>query len=408
MRLHRLTSSPRRGPFARPKPVMRGPYLVAHPLKALALAMLDALLALAPTRRGRTGNAPPQRILVADWAHLGDVVTTRGAITAIRARYPTARIGMIAASWGRAAVPTEGLVDEIHVIDPPGLNRSSRSRWAKWRQYRQTRRAALGAIRAADYQLGIDFYPYPLPAHPLFWWAGIPCRVGFRSGGFGALLTRPVDWPNADRPMAVQYGALLEAAFPGETFAPADLRPRLGPAPAAPLPPGLAEGCYVVLHPGTGAGHRQWGVAHWARLIELLAASSATRALTLVLTGAGDAEVATTRALAGAGVSAINLAGQLGWDQFLAVLAGAAAIVSPDTVTSHLGAMADTPLVTLFTGTNNPHQWGPFSDHAEVVVQDVRCAPCNRRACAVLACIRDTTPEDVLALVEGLLAGARG
>lgn len=380
------------GPFAARRPSMRGPYLIRHPLKAAVIAMRDMVLRLAP--RGNVSAPPdPRRILLANWGHLGDVVTTLGMAAALRARFPDATMGMVVGSWGAAPAAASGLFDALHVIDHHAINRGHNGRKEKLARYRNSRAAALHDIRSAAYDLAIDCYPFHPPAHPLLYRAGIPVRAGFVSGGFGPLLTHPVNWPDAPRPIADHYHALLDALWPDawpaqclRPHAPPDRVPRHADLPAP----------YVVLHPGAGAAYKDWGTDHWLLLAWLLREDPRTSGLRLVVTGAGAGEIAVARRLARETPGLVDLAGRADWSAFEAILAHASLVVCPDTVTAHLAARYDTPVLAIFTGANDPRQWGPYSEVGHVVVQAVACAPCNRPGCAAMACITGTTPHQVL------------
>jgi len=398
--ISRLPPHPSAGPFAMPRPDMCGRYLIRNPKVVRAFSAMDAALSLVPVRH-RPAPGTVERLLLANWAHLGDVTTTLGAVRLLRDRFPDAHIGMMMGSWRLAAAKAWGLIDTFHVVDHWGLNRSAATPREKRARYRSTRRAALGEIAAAGYQVGIDFYPFFPPAHPLFHRAGIPVRIGFDSGGWGPLLTHPVPWPDRDEPIADQYGDLIHAAWPDLPIPSGALRPRADRTLLPPLPDGLKDGHpYIVLHPGTGAETRDWGINHWIALVARLADDPDLACRRVVVTGAGAKDVAFARALAEAAPWVINMAGQLGWEQFLSVLAQARLVVCPDTVTSHLAAMLDTPLVCIFTGIVKPAQWGPYADRALLLVQAVTCAPCNRWGCDAMACIRQTDARDVMQAIS--------
>lgn len=393
--------SPRdRGPFAAPRPSMRGPYLIRHPLKAAVFGVRDMLLRLAP---GRAGPVPsePRAILLANWGHLGDVVTTLGLAASLRARFPGARLGMLTGSWGAAPARASGLFDTLHAIDHPAINRSAADREEKRRRYHDGCVAALPGIREAGYEVAIDCYPFHPPAHPLFRRAGIPVRAGFTSGGSGPLLTHPVRWADAGRPIAAHYQALLDALWPDMAWPEEAMRPH-----GATCPPRHVDlpGPYIVLHPGAGAAYKDWGADRWQALASQLRDHSDTAGFRLVLTGAGAGEIAVARGLAEAVPGLIDLAGRADWGTFEAVLAHAALVLCPDTVTAHLAARFDTPVLAIFTGANDPRQWGPYSGVGHVVVQDVACAPCNRPGCVAMACIVGTTPDQVRDRAVAILA----
>ena len=333
-----------------------------------------------------------ERILVANWAHLGDVITSFGALTALRRRYPDAKIDMLVGSWGKVAIEKTGLVDRIHIVDHWMLNRSGVSDKEKRRRFRETRTVALQEMRSIRYQVAIDLFAFFPPAHPLFFKAGIPVRIGYNSSGFGPLLTHPVSWSDAERPMADQYRDLIDQLDPVHPFPSTDFRPTRPRSTMAPLPPGIATaGPYIVVHPGAGAPSRHWGHERWTALLTRLHHEAGGRRV--VLTGAGEADEAIAKALAAEFPNAINMAGKVKWEGFVRILADADLVICPDTATGHVAALFEVPTVSLFTGTNSPAKWAPYSDHVRVLVQPVLCAPCNRTGCEAMACFRHITPD---------------
>ena len=60
-------------------------------------------------------------------------------------------------------------------------------------------------------------------------------------------------------------------------------------------------------------------------------------------------------------------------------------------------------MVSLFTGINNPVQWGPYTDRGRILTQSLLCSPCHRPGCDVMACIRETRPEAVIRAFGELL-----
>lgn len=388
------------GPFAPSRPNMQGLYLLRSARSAKAMTWLDRCLSLVP-RRTPLIPARLERILVANWGHLGDVVTTQGAIAALRERHPGVEIGMIVANAGRPAIEKTGLVDRVHVINHWWVSRAAWTGAQKRRHFRETRDRALAEIRAAKYQAGIDFYPFFPPAHPLFYRTGIPIRIGFTSSGFGPLLTHPVAWPNQKLPIAEQYRGLLNALHSNAPFPPGALRPRRDRATLAPLPaPVVTAGRYVVLHPGAGAPYKEWGIAQWCELAQRLLDEAPGRRL--VVTGAGSGEAAMAARIAAVSPAVVNMAGKADWEEFVAIVAHADMVVCPDTATGHVAAAVGVPVVSIFTGTNISEQWQPYTPDNRLLVEPVLCAPCNGPGCPVMACIRPMAPERVLAAMHDL------
>lgn len=399
-----LVPPTRPGPFATPRAPMIGRYLIRSPLKAAMMRAFDAGLSLLPVARPVVPSRPA-RILLANWAHLGDLTATLGAVRLVRERFPNAHIGYLASSWGQVAVAQSGLVDTIHIVDHIRMNRTSADKKAKAARYRDSLSTATQDIRAIGYEVAIDFYAYFPAAHHLFRRWNIPVRIGFDSTGWGPLLTHPVRWRDRDQPISVHYDDLLDAAWPGMVASPDALRPRLGSERIAALPDMVREaGPYLVLHPGAGAPFKDWGQDRWQALLDALGHHPRFGGYRIVLTGAGAAEVAYTAALAQRHPGVIDMAGRADWPSFVAIIAGAHGVICPDTVTGHIAAQVDTPVVSLFTGTNNAHQWAPNARQGHVLVEGVACAPCYRVGCDVMACVRDIHPRAVMEALGAVLA----
>ena len=368
---------------------MRGRYLVRSSKAFAILSLMDIVLSVF---RRPPPPVPNQlsRIVVANGAHLGDMLITLPAIAALRKTYPNATLGVIAGSWTKPVVEWSGLVDEIHIFDHWSHNRKPHKRWTN---YVASRRSALAELRDAKYEVGIDFYPFFPPTHPLFYAAGIPIRIGFDSGGFGPLLTHSVAWRNASMPIAEHLRDLL-ACIPNQLLNEADLAMQLQRPKV--LPRGLESDSYIVIHPGTGASFKEWEIGKWRQLIALLH----SRGERLVLTGAGERDQLMSRTLSR--LVDLNLVGQLNWKDYAEIIGGAKAVICPDTVAGHLAALFQVPTVAIFTGTNELAQWAPNSPFAKTILASVPCAPCHRPGCDLMTCIRESSVETVLAALDDL------
>jgi ADP-heptose:LPS heptosyltransferase len=386
---------------------MRGRYLIRNPVSNAAIALVDGTLAAFVRRAEGAGRPRVRRILLANTAHLGDVVIASSLLPVVRARFPEARVGLLVGSWSRALLEGHPEVEWIHTMDHWRLNRSGERPLAKLKRHARTRRAALAEIREIGYDAAIDLSPYFPNAVPLLWRAGIPVRVGYTSGGFGPLLSHPTEWRDESRHVAESQLALLDRIS----------RPSRGErAPTPSLPPldpfGLAEttrrlesasiepGSFVVLHMGTGLKIKEWPAEKWRSLAEALSQEG----LPLVFTGAGEAETLAAEQVARGLSPVLNLCGRVGWKGYLAALASAKLVICIDSVAAHAAAAVRTPCVTITTGMNNIHYWRPQSERALVVTRDVPCAPCHRsRGCAHMECVRGIGVDEVMGAAHRLL-----
>ena len=394
---------------APPRPLMRHGYLVRSN-KAVAFLWAADLLSRLVGQGGRSGAAPdrPQRILLANWAHIGDVLTSLPTIGAVRELFPSARIDLLLSRVGRAAVASSGPHDAIHTVDHFVLSRAAQSRAAKVQTYLEDRRRFLAAAAAVRYDVAIDLYPHFPPAAPLFRRAGIPVRGGFTSGGFGPLLTHPVRWQYQDKPIG-QYGRdLIVALWPAlAPSLPSLLRYRPAPADADDAGAGRGDGGwpaapYVVIHTGAGAPFKEWPEQHWNELMALWR----EEAPLLVFCGKGAAEAMRARRIAGhAAQGRAMLFLDRSWADFTRLLAGASGLVCLESSAAHLAAAFSLPTVAIYSGTNELRLWGPDNDRARILSAPTGCAPCHR-GCAAMACVRGVTPAEVLDAIRAVMPAA--
>ena len=150
---------------------------------------------------------------------------------------------------------------------------------------------------------------------------------------------------------------------------------------------------YWVVHMGAGAAFKEWPETKWQILLTMLL----KRGVRLLLTGSGVRErERIDRVVADIGSAGIRLFTDRPWAEFVAAVARAERVISLDSSIVHVAAAFGVPTTALFTGMHDLREWRPASDVCDVVMTPVGCAPCNRRDCAEMVCIRGITPNDVM------------
>jgi ADP-heptose:LPS heptosyltransferase len=389
--------------YAKPRPMMRNGYLVRSNKAVAVLRTIDVVLnVFLPNYKRTRPSLEPKRILVSNWAHLGDVITSLPTLRCLRESFPAARIDVLVGSGSRVVLEGSGLCDRIHTLDHFLMDRSNDSRQVKIRRYLRDRRRFLTAAKSEQYEIGIDLYPFFPPASPLFWAARIPVRCGFTSGGFGPLLTHPTPWVYKDKPMT-QYGKeLISAVWPELNTVTSRFAPYYPNGDELVLPRHLEppDPHYVVMHIGAGASWKEWPEANWCSLI---AAWPRTGPL-LIIAGNGPEEEARARRIAASSPQTPSvLFVNNRWNDFVALLAGAAGLICLESSGSHVAAAFSIPTVAIYSGTNEHRLWAPDSSSTRILTAPTACAPCHRTGCDAMACIRGVTPDDVLAAIDDVI-----
>lgn len=374
---------------------LSGKYLVRNRAANRLLRTVDALLGcLWPPRP--IAIRPPQRILIANGAHLGDVLLSTSVLPLVRHAFPSAAIDFLTGSWAGTILENHPLIDRVHTVDHWKLNRAAISMAAKLRQYTKSRAIALHAIRRRRYDIAIDLYFYFPNSIPLLWQAGIPVRVGYTSGGFGPMLTHALDWQMRDCHVTDYFADLIRMLAPSARL-PA---PRPSLAHVAPEQTALPEAPredYVVIHMGTGSPIRRWPTENWIALVDRLHAAGHL----LVFTGTSSGEKQAIAAVIRRLPSCLDWSGRLSWAEFVEVVRNARLVVGVESLAGHVAAAVDTPVVAIYSGTTHPAHWRPYGDQKCVLTAPVPCAPCYRsRGCATMDCVRGVSVDEAFQAIQ--------
>ena len=398
-----------------PLPVMRGPYCRRSRALNFAMGAADAALSLVRPFRGRPQAVPPpRRLLIADVAHLGDLVVATSLLPVIKSAFPGCEIGFLIGSWARPVLDGHPLVAAVHILDHWATNRASAPRRDKLRRYAQTRREALREVKARGYDAALDLcwsFPNTLP---FLWQARIPVRVGYRSGGCGSLATHALEFDARERHVLERHLALARL-LPVREADWAKAAPTLAPVSDADSAAwqremqsaGLKRGGYAVFHAGAGGSLKVWPVSQWRALTRQWLDAG----VPVVFTGAGEKDAALIGQITEGFSGCVSVCDRLGWGGLVAAVTQARLVACVDTVAGHIAGAVGTPCVVVTTG-QSPYLWHPLGRAHRVLTRPVPCLPCHRGlGCAGMECIRDVEAGRVyeagLALLDEAQAAGR-
>jgi ADP-heptose:LPS heptosyltransferase len=266
----------------------------------------------------RARRLDPQRILIAHHLLLGDTLMLTPLVAKLRERHPAADLVM---ALPEAYAP-------LYARAPYGL------RAIGWDPLCPS---ASPLWRETAFDLAL------IPGDNRMSWLAL--ALGARwivafAGDRPASKSWPVDeaWRYPDRPAA--WGDMLAGLIAGPP--PAPYRPASWAAPPVATTTSLPEPPYAVLHVGASTPLKRWDPACWTQLAERLAAKGIAP-----VWSAGAEEAALVRAC-DPEARYRSLAGALSLPQIWQLIAGAVALVSPDTGIAHLGRIIGTPTVALF------------------------------------------------------------
>jgi len=320
-----------------------------------------------------------RNILVRATNWVGDTVMSLPALHALRKRFPSARISILARPWVASLYEREPFCDELIPYDAPsgwkGLGR-------KWRAACDLRR------RRFDCAILLQ---NAFESAALVWLARIPVRIGYDRDARGWLLTHPISVPSmneAPRHQRFYYLELLKRAklikaYSSEAFV------TLSGAPAAAeqgrkrfLERGLTEPV-IGVSPGAAYGAaKRWRPEGFAdAAVQIASERSASIAVFGSKEETSICEFVCQR-IEAAGVPYANFGGATILGEFIELAAACEVFLTNDSEPMHIASALGVPTVAIF-GATDERATGPTGLHTRVVRQQVECSPCLLRECPI-------------------------
>lgn len=335
------------------------------------------------------------RVLVVRLRSIGDTVLATPSLVALRRFLPGARIDLLLEDWVAPLVAGLDLVDNVVTVE----RGSTRARLSVARE-----------LRAARYDVAYNLHGGTTAAL-LMRATGARHRVGYASYPYARLHNHAAPpsselWHREKTHSAEQQLALL-----GWTGVPVTDRPRARLGVDVKADARIADKLrgagldssrpFALLHPAAAFDSKTWDAANFARVAEHLAARGIN---SVAAVAPHETEIA--RALQHHSRAHVVSFDDLSLPEVTALAARASLFVGNDSGIAHIAAAVSVPSVVVF-GSSNVAHWRPWTDApAEVVREEMACAPCAGYTCAEFGeaqCIRRVSVERVTAAVERVL-----
>ena len=315
----------------------------------------------------------PANILLIRLSALGDIVFATPLLSALRRRYPDARISWLVQSGFHPLLECHPDLDELIVWPRQEWHQMLKNRqWvALWREIRDFRRR----LHCRRFDLAIDAQGL-LKSGFLAWLSGARERIGLGSReGSQWLMTKVLERGGDSKRIGSEYLHLAsQLGLPTETF---EMQVALSDdderyALDLIRDRGLESG-YVAVCPFTTRPQKHWLDERWLDLIPRLKERFGVPVI--MLGGPGDRERARE---IGSRVSdgLIDLAGDTSLRQAAALISQANLLIGVDTGLTHMGIAFNRPTLCLF-GSTCPYL-DTTHENAWVIYHKFSCSPCKR------------------------------
>jgi heptosyltransferase-2 len=311
----------------------------------------------------------PNKILVRATNWVGDAVMSLPALRALRGRYPSAHIAILAKPWVGDLYGREPFCDELIPYSPKSLV----EKWAAGR-----------ALASREFDMAI-LLQNAFEAAVVAYAARIPERIGYARDGRSLLLTKAIAVPQTKTHERFYYLELLHGAGILDRVPECEAI-RLDGAPAARAV-GLARfdklgmgDTIVGVSPGAAYGSaKRWLPERFAEAASQVARELGARVA--IFGSAAERDVCEIVAR-GVTVPVHNFAGETSLGDYIELAAACRVYLTNDSGPMHIASALGLPTVAVFGATNHVTT-GPTGPLARVIRENVECSPCLKRECPI-------------------------
>lgn len=144
---------------------------------------------------------------------------------------------------------------------------------------------------------------------------------------------------------------------------------------------------YAVLVPGARWKTKQWPPEKFAELSSLMNIKS------IVIGSEHDREISEYIESHSSG-NALSMAGKTNLKELIPLIRNAKFVIANDSGPMHIAAACGVPVISIF-GPTNPVRTGPYGMNHIVIKSDLSCAPCYKRKCKTMKCLKSISVREV-------------
>ena len=317
-----------------------------------------------------------RKILVIRLDHLGDVVMTRPAIAALHVRYPGARIDLLVAREFAPLFEDMREIREVISFTNHWFRTSGDKNFlSTWDETK----SLIKRFKKERYDLAVDFRG-DLRHILLMAFAGIPRRVayGITGGGFLLTSTKPYD----RKKHQVLVNNFLISDLTGEAGAGQFSFPYSGSRKwrfwnAQGKALSASAKARIIMHPAAGYPSKCWPLEKYRELIAKIL--SGKHAMQIILIGTeADQKLFPVEEKP---EKLTDLRGKTTLADLPVLFDACQVYVGNDSGPAHLAAAQGMHVISIFSGTNDPDVWRPWTDRLQLVRHAVPCSPCEALSC---------------------------
>lgn len=314
-----------------------------------------------------------KKILVSNLAHLGDIIISLRFLEVLKSEFRNVKIYFLCGSWNKELLLNHPYIDGVIVYDDFLMNRNKISRIKKILIAIKTFFQALYCIRKEKFDISFELRAYLSSDHFLTFLGGVKERIGYRTGGFGFLLTKTEEWINGEH--EIEHHLRLLKHFLKNDYHRYLSYPKIDYISVEKnIKYNVDSQRYVVVNIFSGDIRKKTdNYELWKKIIEYC-----LKSYDVYLVGTSDNYKILDEII----VSKINssklynILGMTNLYDLIYLLKNAKFVISVDSLISHILSCYNKDSLILFHGNNDYKQWRPIGDKIIAYKKHIFCSPC--------------------------------
>lgn len=148
---------------------------------------------------------------------------------------------------------------------------------------------------------------------------------------------------------------------------------------------------YAVIVPGARWKTKKWPAEKFGKLASLLSIKS------IIVGSKSDKDIADQIVSHSKGKS-LSLAGRTTIKELIEIMRSARVVISNDSGPMHIAAALGVPVFAIF-GPTDPGRTGPYGEGHTVMRSDTPCAPCFKKSCDDMKCMKRLSADKVFEII---------
>lgn len=336
--------------------------------------------------------------LIIRLSSLGDIVHTLPAFSALRNKFPKAKITWLVENKGKEILDCVPGIDRIVDVQKKALRLGTQKFWKEFSRLKRK-------IKDKD-QIALDFQGL-VKSGFFASLSGAKMRIGFHRNNLKESLASLFYTDRLEKVsentsvMSKNLKLLTRVGIQEDKFTfPLLFSNELKESVKAKLKQmGYEEHRKVVIfNVGAAWETKRWFPERWIELIDRITGER-KNIFPLLLWGSEVERELAERIMIETNTPMVS---DLSLKEVMVLIGEASLVVSGDTFALQVACALSRPVVGVF-GPTNPRRNGPFNPRDKVAFHELECSYCYKKKCSSLDCLKKITPEDVASLSLQLL-----